>query len=148
MHWRRKWQSTPVFLPEIPRDGGAWLVSVYGVAQSRTRLKRLCSSSTIVYDAKSILLMYTWIWFADILWGFLHPFTPMSVFSGGSDIRESAYHAGDPGLIPGSGMSPGGGNGYPLQYSCPQNCLDRRAGQDTVRRSHRIRHVPLDILYV
>ena len=94
MHWRRKWQPTPVFLPgeyqgrrslvgcgpwfreesdttewlcfhfllscigegngnplqcsclENPRDGGAWLASVYGVVQSRTRLKRLSSSSS------------------------------------------------------------------------------------------------------
>ena len=94
MHWRRKWQPTPVFLPgkshgqrslvgcspwghgetdtterlhfhfslsctgegngnplqcsclENPRDGGAWWAAVYGVAQSRTRLKRLSSSSS------------------------------------------------------------------------------------------------------
>ena len=94
MHWRRKWQPTPVFLPgesqgrgslvggclwgrtesdmterlyfhfslscfgekngnplqysclENPRDGGAWWEAVYGVAQSRTRLKRLSSSSS------------------------------------------------------------------------------------------------------
>ena len=93
MHWRRKWQPTPVFLPgesqgwgslvgcplwgctesdtteqlhfhfsllciregngnpfqcsclENPRDGGAWWAAVYGVAQSRTRLKWLSSSS-------------------------------------------------------------------------------------------------------
>ena len=94
MHWRRKWQSTPVFLPresqgwgslvgcrlwgrtesdtteqlpfhfslscigegngnplqcsclENPRDGGAWWSAVYGVAQSRTRLTQLSSSSS------------------------------------------------------------------------------------------------------
>ena len=38
--------------------------------------------------------------------------------SGGSDGKESACNAGDPGLIPGSGRSPGEGNGNPLQYSC------------------------------
>ena len=48
MHWRRKWQPTPVFLPENPRDGGAWWAAVYGVAQSRTRLKWLSSSSSIL----------------------------------------------------------------------------------------------------
>ena len=37
-------------------------------------------------------------------------------FLGGSDDKESAYNAGDLGLIPGSGRSPGEGNGYPLQY--------------------------------
>ena len=45
MHWRRKWQPTPVFLPGESRDRGAWWAAVYGVAQSRTRLKRLGSSS-------------------------------------------------------------------------------------------------------
>ena len=35
-----------------------------------------------------------------------------------SDSKEPAYNAGDPGLIPGSGISPGKENGYPLQYSC------------------------------
>ena len=44
MHWRRKWQPTPVFLPGESQDRGAWWAAVYGVAQSRTRLKRLSSS--------------------------------------------------------------------------------------------------------
>ena len=43
MHWRRKWQPTPVFLPGESRDRGAWWAAVYGVAQSRTRLRRLSS---------------------------------------------------------------------------------------------------------
>ena len=45
MHWRRKWQPTPVFFLESPRHGGVWWAAVYGVAQSRTQLKRLSSSS-------------------------------------------------------------------------------------------------------
>ena len=45
MHWRRKWQPTPVFLPGESQGRGAWWAAVYGVAQSRTRLKRLSSSS-------------------------------------------------------------------------------------------------------
>ena len=40
----------------------------------------------------------------------------------------------DMGLIPGSGRSPGGGNGSPLQYSCMENPMDRIAWQATVRR--------------
>ena len=47
MHWRRKWQPTPVFLPEESRDGGAWWAATSGVAQSRTRLKWLSSSSRV-----------------------------------------------------------------------------------------------------
>ena len=45
MHWRRKWQPTPVFLPGEPRNGGTWWAAIYGVTQSQTRLKRLSSSS-------------------------------------------------------------------------------------------------------
>ena len=45
MHWRRKWQPTPVFLPGESQGRGAWWAAVYGVAQSQTRLKRLSSSS-------------------------------------------------------------------------------------------------------
>ena len=41
-------------------------------------------------------------------------------FPGGSDSKESACNAGDLGLIPGPGRSPGEGNGNPLQYSCPE----------------------------
>ena len=46
MHWRRKWQPTPVFLPGESWGWGAWWAAVYGVAQSRTRLKWLSSSSS------------------------------------------------------------------------------------------------------
>ena len=47
MHWRRKWQPTPVFLPGESQGRGAWWAAVYGVSQSRTRLKRLSSNSII-----------------------------------------------------------------------------------------------------
>ena len=53
-------------------------------------------------------------------------------FPGGSDGKESASNAGDPGLIPGSGRSPGEGNGNPFQYSCLENSLDRGAWRATV----------------
>ena len=48
-------------------------------------------------------------------------------FPGGSDSKESAYNAGDPGLIPGSGRSPREGNGNPPQYSCLEHPMDGRA---------------------
>ena len=48
-------------------------------------------------------------------------------FPGGSDGKESVYNAGDLGLIPGLGRSPGEGNGNPLQYSCLENPMDRGA---------------------
>ena len=45
-------------------------------------------------------------------------------FPGGSDGKASACNAGDLGSIPGSGRSPGEGNGNPLQYSCLENPMD------------------------
>ena len=51
---------------------------------------------------------------------------------GGSDSKESACKAGDPSLIPGSGRSPGEGNGNPLQYYRLANPTDRGAWQATV----------------
>ena len=44
LHWRRKWQPTPVFLLGESQGWGSWWAAVYGVAQSRTRLKWLSSS--------------------------------------------------------------------------------------------------------
>ena len=48
-------------------------------------------------------------------------------FPGGSERKASACNAGDLGSIPGSGRSPGEGNGNPLQYSCLENPMDREA---------------------
>ena len=53
-------------------------------------------------------------------------------FPGVSDGKESAFNEGDLGLIPGSGRSPGEGNGNPLQYSCLENSMDRGAWWATV----------------
>ena len=53
-------------------------------------------------------------------------------FPRSSVSKESACNAGDPGLIPGSGRSPGGGNGTPLHYSCLENPTDGGAWWATV----------------
>ena len=45
-------------------------------------------------------------------------------FPGGSEVKVSDWNAGDQGLIPGSGSSPGEGNGNPLQYSYLQNPME------------------------
>ena len=70
---------------ENPRDGGAWWAAIYGVAQSRTRLKQLSSSSS-----SNQLLMG---------------------FPGGSEGKAAACNEGDLGSIPESGRSSGEGNG-------------------------------------
>ena len=51
-----------------------------------------------------------------------------------SDGKESTCNAGDPGSIPGSGRSPGEANGYPIQYSCLENSMDRGAWLATVHK--------------
>ena len=48
-------------------------------------------------------------------------------FPGDREVKASAPSAGDPGSIPGSGRSPGEGNGNPLQYSCLENSMNRGA---------------------
>ena len=53
-------------------------------------------------------------------------------FPGGSEVKASACNAGDLGSIPGSGRSPGEGNGNPLQYSCLENSMDRGVTQSCI----------------
>ena len=89
---------------ENPRDGGPWWAAISGVTQSRTRLKRLSSSSSSSSTGQN---------------GHEMPSQVSSV------SKESACNAGDLGSIPGSGRSPGEGNGNPLQYSCLENPMDR-----------------------
>ena len=58
-------------------------------------------------------------------------------FPGGAVVKNppaNAGGAGHPGLIPGSGRFPGGGNGNPLQYSCLENPVDGGAWRATVHR--------------
>ena len=50
LHWRRKWQPTPVFLPGESQEWRSLWVAVYGVTQSWTRLKQLSSSSKVNHN--------------------------------------------------------------------------------------------------
>ena len=84
---------------ELVMDRGPWRDAFRGVTKSRTRLS-------------------DWIELTEILiWG----------FPGGSAGRESACNAGDLGLTPGLGRSPGEGEGYPLQYSGLENSMDHNS---------------------
>ena len=58
-------------------------------------------------------------------------------FPGGSEVKASACNVGDLGSIPGSGRSPGEGNGNPLQYSCPENPMDGGAWWATVPQGRK-----------
>ena len=78
--------------------------------------------------SRSFQVMTFWTRIRKVVFG--HP--------GGSDCKESACNTGDPGSIPGSGRSPGKGNGNPLQYSCLENSMDRGAWKGPW--DHRDRH--------
>ena len=77
-----------------------------------------------------------------LLWGYWKMLLLLNMFGivfntfksspGGSGGKASACNAGDLGSIPGSGRSPGEGNGTPLQYSCLENPMDRGAWWATV----------------
>ena len=95
--------------------------------------------SSVIYFVTHIILILAiqcsllhhfglFVWSASLLSGFLG-------FPGGSEGKASACNAGDPGLIPGSGRSPGEGNSNPLQYSCLGNSMDKRAWPATVHRT-------------
>ena len=64
-------------------------------------------------------------------------------FPFGSEVKASARNAGDLGSIPGSGRSPGEGNGNPLQYSCLENPMDGGAWWAIVYRVAKSRYLLL-----
>ena len=93
-----------------------------GLGKNRTKVKPIERLHTI----KSFFF-FNFIWVP-----------PIAVRS--SDGKQSAYNAGDLGLIPGSGRSPGEGNGNPVQYSCLKNPMDRGAWQATFHGVTRVGH--------
>ena len=90
-------------LQEMVMDSEVWRAVVHGVTKGRTRLSDFTS------------------------------LTKWKVLPRWLSGKESLRQAGDVGLVPGSGKSPGEGNGNPLQYSCLGNPMDRGAWQTTVR---------------
>ena len=62
----------------------------------------------------------------------IHNLAPKLGFPGDSEVKASAWNAGDLGSIPGSGRSPGKGNGNPLQDSCLENPMEGGAWWATV----------------
>ena len=82
--------------------------------------------------------MVSWILLHFLVWvspcpgpDFLAPLG-LTDFPGGSDGKEIVCKAGDLGLTPGSGRSPGARNGNPLRYSCLENSMERGAWGATV----------------
>ena len=98
-------------------DRGPWRATVMGSQESRTLL-----SHSKTNHITRVKCSAPWDLFGTSLWG----------FPGGSDSKASAYNVGDLCSIPGSGRSPGEGNGNPLQYSCLENSMDGGAWWATV----------------
>ena len=69
-------------------------------------------------------LVTTPSWLSGSLRSFLYSSDLSEGFPYGSAGKESTCNAGDLGLIPGLGRSPGEGKGYPLQHSCQENSMD------------------------
>ena len=95
-----------------------------------SRVKKVLTSSWLVYYYKETsdkLIIYKSICYRG--------FTCSSVGKERTCVQESACSAGEPGLIPGFGGSPGGGHGNPLQDSCLENPMDRVAWLATVQES-------------
>ena len=98
MPWRRAWQPTPVFLPEE----SPWTEESGGLQSM--------GSQRVGHD---------WVTKHNTA---QHTHYGLPWWSGG---KESAWNAGDPGSIPDWERSLGEGNGYPLQYSCLENPVNR-----------------------
>ena len=122
---------------------------VHGVANSQTRLERfslhysmyslhLLPLSPGIRSSSCPLSQWCYLTISPLYYCLSNPSSVNNQFhdveyfkslkhSGGWDLNESACNAGDPGSIPGSERSPGEENGYPLQYPCLENSMDRGA---------------------
>ena len=106
VHWRRKWQPTPVFLPRESQGRGSLAgFHLWGRTKSDT------TEATQQQQQQQC-----------VYWS----------FPGGSEVKTSAWNVGDLGSIPRSGRSPGEGDSNPLQYSCLENPMEGGAWQATV----------------
>ena len=126
--WRRKWQPTPVFLPG--KSHGRRRLGLQSMASQRVShwatehthiiLYLKCVSSRDQLYVLKILPDNLILWLVYLV----YIFTSLLGFPGGAEVKASAWNAGDPGSIPGSGRSPREGNGTPLQYSCLENPME------------------------
>ena len=112
---------------EVVKDRGAWCAAVHGVTESNRTEQ--WNNSNKVQHRKCVIsfLELSWGWsgrtpVGGMIW---EGFPQEGGFPGSSVVKNLPASAGYMGLIPGSGRSPGEGNGNPLQYSCLGNPMDR-----------------------
>ena len=103
-----------------PSALGSWNLSRW-----TTREVLMCCILIIFFFKTRIKAIPNFIWWPA-------PFEHSSASLVAQTVKESACSAEDLGSIPGLGRSPGGGNSYPLQYSCLENPMDRGAWQALV----------------
>ena len=128
-----------------------WLVSGFRLVKKDKSLEEVTTKeNSYPYwtDTMSLNGFLIWWWWTSIPCGPRSetPYNELPLlidstgFPGGSDSKESACNAGDPGAIPGLGRPPGEGNNYPLEYSCLENSMKRGDWWATV---HRVSSVQL-----
>ena len=128
-----------------------WLVSGFRLVKKDKSLEEVTTQeNSYPYwtDTMSLNGFLIWWWWTSIPCGPCSemPYNELPLlidctgFPGGSDSKESACNAGDPGVIPGLGRPPGEGNNYPLEYSCLENSMERGDWWATV---HRVSSVQL-----
>ena len=90
-------------------------------------------------DGQKELILNAWLFTLFIQQVFIEPYyvpngLPQWWWLGGKESACNAEDTGDAGSIPGWGRSPGGGHGYPLQYSCLEKPTDRGTWQASVHK--------------
>ena len=124
IHWRREGLPTPVFSGFPCSSAGKESACNVGYLTSICRLGRSPG------EGKGYPLQYSGL--ENSMDCIVHAVTKSWTGLSNFHVHGSAGDAGDPGLIPVSGRSPGEGNGNPLQYSCLEHPMDRGAGWATV----------------
>ena len=105
------------------RSASSWLLRTFGNCRGKERHPCDGRGGTVQEKSNTSCL---------VIVNFLVAASEREKETGGSVVKSLPANAGDVGLIPGSGRSPGVGNDNPLQYSCLGNPMDRGAWQATV----------------
>ena len=127
--WRRKWRPTLLILPGKSHGQRSLAgYSPWGREESDTTEHARTSTHTHIHT-RARARQVDEVWPQDVdwvqVWSILSHLPGNKGLPGGSGGKVSTCNAGDLGSIPGSGRSPGDGNGNPLQYSCLENPMDR-----------------------